>query len=529
MDDMALLREYAANNSETAFAELVSRRIGFVHSAALRQVRDPHLAGEITQAVFIILAQKAGRISEKTILTGWFFRTTRFAALAHLRAAAKCSMRTAIVEKELQMQTENSSAVPDENWNQMSPLLDEALATLGEKDRQAVLLRFFENKSLADIGNALGLGEDTARKRVSRALVKLHRYFAKRGVTSTTATIAEKISTNSIQAVPAALANTVTAVAVAKGAAASASTLTLIKGALKIMAWTKIKTIGVIGAIVLLAGGTTTVLVEKIAAHARDPVIDESLWQADSRVFQKVPPVLIIRPAKSANGGSGLNVGDKAMLLNATIGGLLSIAYGVPESQMVLPNDMPAGHFDLMLTLADHPREKLQLEIKKRFGLTAHFETRDMDTLALKIKNAGAPGLTRSRGGTRGGSMSSSMSSSSSSSMSSFSGSGGLPPEIAAKLPADLRPQAGEVQAKEQMTMNNQSLAAFTKYLEKRFGQQVSDETGTTNEFDIKLKVQPEPGESSEDAFKRCMLEQLGLELAPTREPVQMLVVQKVR
>ena len=260
MDDMSLLREYAARGSEAAFAELVSRRIGFVYSASLRQVRDPHLAEEVTQAVFVILAQKAGRISEKTILTGWFFRTTRFAALAQIRAEAKGSSRTAILGKELQMQTENSSVVPDEIWSQMSPLLDEALAALGEKDRQAVLLRFFENKSLAEIGNALGLGEDTARKRVSRALEKLHRYFTKRGVTSTEETIADKISANSIPAVPVALAKTVTAVAVAKGAAASASTLTLIKGALKIMAWTKAKTAVVIGAGTFLTTGILTIL-----------------------------------------------------------------------------------------------------------------------------------------------------------------------------------------------------------------------------------------------------------------------------
>src|SRR5665213_1785451 len=100
MDDLSLLREYAANNSETAFEELVSRRVGFVYSAALRQARDPNLAGEITQAVCIILARKAGRISEKTILTGWFFRTTRFAALAQMRAEAKRRRQ----EKEFQMQ-----------------------------------------------------------------------------------------------------------------------------------------------------------------------------------------------------------------------------------------------------------------------------------------------------------------------------------------------------------------------------------------------------------------------------------------
>src|SRR5450759_3541443 len=166
MDDLALLREYAARDSEAAFAELVTRRVGFVYAAALRQVRDPHLAEEITQAVFIILAQKAGRISGKTILAGWLFKTTRFAAIAQTRDLVKRQRR----ELEVFMQSEFQSATPDPFWEQMSPLLDEALATLGETDRQAVLLRFFENKSLAEVGSHLGTGEDTARKRVSRGV-----------------------------------------------------------------------------------------------------------------------------------------------------------------------------------------------------------------------------------------------------------------------------------------------------------------------------------------------------------------------
>jgi RNA polymerase sigma factor (sigma-70 family) len=206
LDDLTLLREYAARNSEAAFAELVSRRVGFVYSAALRQVRDPHLAEEITQAVFIILAQKAGRISDKTILCGWLFKTTRYAAIAQTRDAAKRSLRTATIEKEFQMQSEIQATAPDALWEQMSPLLDEALATLGETDRQAVLLRFFENKSLAEVGSHLGTGEDTARKRVARALEKLHRYFNKRGVSSTTAILAGAISANSVQAAPVHLA-----------------------------------------------------------------------------------------------------------------------------------------------------------------------------------------------------------------------------------------------------------------------------------------------------------------------------------
>jgi RNA polymerase sigma factor (sigma-70 family) len=275
MDDMALLREYATSNSETAFETLVSRRVSFAYSAALRQVRDPYLAEEVTQAVFIILAQKAGRISNKTILAGWLFRTTRFAALAQMRADAKRRQR----EQEANMQSEIQPTAPDVFWEQMSPLLDEALATLGETDRQAVLLRFFENKSLAEVGRSLGTGEDTARKRVSRALEKLHRYFSKHGVSSTTAIIAGAISANSVQAVPVALAKSITVAAMAKGAAASSSTLTLIQGALKIMAWTKAKTAIVVGAAAVLTVGTTTIIVKESRHSPNKPLVGVRMSQ----------------------------------------------------------------------------------------------------------------------------------------------------------------------------------------------------------------------------------------------------------
>ncbi|HVU26623.1 MAG TPA: sigma-70 family RNA polymerase sigma factor [Verrucomicrobiae bacterium] len=257
-NDLALLREYATSNSETAFEELISRRVDFVYSAALRQTRNPHLAEEITQAVFILLAQKAEKIPDKTILTGWLFKTARFTALAQIRTETKRARQ----QKEFQMESEVQSTATDELWNQMSPLLDEALAALGENDRQAVLLRFFENKSLAEVGEFLGIGEDTARKRISRALEKLHHYFNRRGVSSTTAIIAGAISTNSVHAAPIGLAKAISTMAVVKGATASTSTLTLIKGALELMAWTKTKTAIVAGVVVLLISGmaTTTIL-----------------------------------------------------------------------------------------------------------------------------------------------------------------------------------------------------------------------------------------------------------------------------
>jgi RNA polymerase sigma factor (sigma-70 family) len=279
LDDIALLREYAAHNSETAFTTLVSRRIGFVYSAALRQVRDPHLAEEVTQAVFIILAQKAARISHETILTGWLFKTTRFAALAQTRAAVKQSVRTATAGKEFHMQTESPSATSDPSWEQIAPLLDEALAALGETDRRAILLRFFENKALAAVGSELNTSEDSARKRVTRALEKLRKYLSRRGVASTSEMIAGGISTHSVHTAPPHLALAIAATAV-KGSTVAASTLTLVKGTLNIMAWIKTKLAIVIGASTILAGTAIVTL------HAQEQKIREQEQQLRAQLQQ---------------------------------------------------------------------------------------------------------------------------------------------------------------------------------------------------------------------------------------------------
>src|SRR5664280_662669 len=262
-DDMELVREFAAHQSGPAFETLVARYVNLVYSAGLRQVGNPHLAEEVTQAVFIILARKAGSLGSKTILPSWLHRTAGFVAAD----ALKIRRRRAHREQEAHMQSLLNEPSPgtEEVWLQIAPLLDTAIAGLNEKDRHVIVLRFFENRSLAEVGRALGANEDAARMRVNRALEKLRKFFTKRGVSSTTAILAGTFSANSVQAAPVTLAKSVTAVAIAKGAAASGSTLTLIKGALKIMAWTKIKTSVAVGAVLLAAVGTTTITLNEFA------------------------------------------------------------------------------------------------------------------------------------------------------------------------------------------------------------------------------------------------------------------------
>ncbi len=256
-EDMGLVQEFAEQQNEAAFEAIVTRHVNLVYSAALRQVGDAHTAEEVTQAVFIILARKAGSLRRETFLTGWLFKTTRYAAAAELRA------RVRRLHRETQAYMDTSQINEEEAWPQIGPLLDEALANLGETDRRAVLLRYFEGRSLAEVGATLGVNEDAARKRATRGLEKMRKLFGKRGVTLTAAMIASVVGANSVQAAPVGMAVKISVIAV-KGAALTTSITMLVKGALKIMAWTKMKTAVVVGVGVLLAVGTTTVTIHEI-------------------------------------------------------------------------------------------------------------------------------------------------------------------------------------------------------------------------------------------------------------------------
>jgi len=256
-DDQQLLDEFAGANSEAAFAALVARYVNLVYSAALRFAGNPQAAEEISQAVFIILARKAAGLRRGVVLSGWLYQAARLTAANYVKHETRRQRR----EQEAYMQsTLNEPGAPA--WEDIAPLLDEAMGGLGETDRNAVVLRFFENKTAREVAAALKMSEAAAHKRVHRALEKLRGFFAKRGVVWTATAIAGAVSTNSVHAAPTGLGGAISTAALAKGAAVSASTLTLVKGALKLMAWTKTKITIVASAVALLtlAGGTVATI-----------------------------------------------------------------------------------------------------------------------------------------------------------------------------------------------------------------------------------------------------------------------------
>ncbi len=222
LDDAELLRRYAAEKSEAAFAEVVRRHLNLVYSIALRQVGgDVHLAEDVAQQVFAALARRAETLSRRPSLSGWLYRSTHFAASDVVRAERR---RKARDHEALLMQSPDApSAAID--WDRVRPVLDAAIADLAERDRDAVTLRFLDGRSFAEIGAKLQLNENTARMRVERALDKLHAALARRGVTSTTAAVGIALAQQASVAAPAGLSAAVTGSALSSAAAGGGAAL----------------------------------------------------------------------------------------------------------------------------------------------------------------------------------------------------------------------------------------------------------------------------------------------------------------
>jgi RNA polymerase sigma factor (sigma-70 family) len=219
--DLELLARYARHHAEDAFAELVHRHLGLVFSAALRQVRSQQLAEEVAQSVFTDLSRQADRLSPDTILTAWLYQITRRTAIDVVRREARRQLREQASQEFDAMNASTLSPqhlMPeDADWTHIEPLLDEAMAALEDSDRTAVLLRYFENKSLREVGQRLGTSEDTARKRVSRAVERMRNFFSKRGVSIGASGLVVVIAANAVQAAPTGIAATICATAALTG------------------------------------------------------------------------------------------------------------------------------------------------------------------------------------------------------------------------------------------------------------------------------------------------------------------------
>ncbi len=267
--DPELLRQFAQNHAEDAFAELVRRHVNLVYSTALRRAGgDAHLAQDVAQTVFTDLARKASLLSRRESLTGWLYTSAHFAAAKIVRTESRRRER-----EERFMREPISPSAPEPDWEKIRPVLDDVMHELKADDREAVLLRYFENRPFAEVGAKLGLNENAARMRVERALDKLRGLLLKRGM-ETTAALASVISANAVQLAPAHLAAALATTSIATAQTGAALTL------LKIMTATKLK----LGIGALVAAGAATVLVVQHQTQASLRVENESLRQQIAQV-----------------------------------------------------------------------------------------------------------------------------------------------------------------------------------------------------------------------------------------------------
>jgi uncharacterized protein (TIGR03435 family) len=512
-DDKELVRQYAATGSQEAFAEIVSRHLNMVFSVALRHVGNAHEAKEVTQAVFIILARKAHTLGRGTILSGWLFRTTRFTAANHLRTEIRRTRR----EQEAFMQYDSTSSGPQnpahEMWREIAPVLDEAIASLGETDRNAIVLRFIEGRGLKQIGAALGVTEDGARMRLRRAMERLRIFFGKRGIMLSAAAVASTLAAYSVRAAPTGLSGSVVSYAMA-GRTAPVVASALAKGTLKLMTWIKIKMAAAAGCGVILAAGTFTLAVEEIqgrpgslGAFAPGPPTRTNVatmdpntgvtWSLDPQVLARQPMIAIVRrspipkPPGARTGSINMQTktGLRMIETQTSLTNVVAYALSLDEAsrdRVILPADEQLRAYDYLDAALIGGRKSLENQLGQRFGLTVRRESRLADVLFLRVKPRNLPGLVQSAN-VRGG---------------------------------------GATRGRAGIRASGATIAFLAALIEAEVGIPVIDQIQLTGKFNFDVKF---GSEYSAEAIKQAVLDQAGLELvpAPSKLPITFIIVEK--
>ena len=306
--DSALLGQYVETGSQAAFAALVARHTDLVWSSAVRLVGgDPHKAEDVAQVVFAALAVKAARLKPGVVLPGWLLNATRFAAADLLKAERRRKRH----ERNAAMNNPDdghAGAHPaggertdqERTWARVAPVLDDALSQLGETLRLAVVLRFFERKSMRDVAVRLGISEAAARQRVCRGLEQLRDALGRKSVSVPLTALGALLAAHAVQAAPAGVASTLAAGAsLASAAGAKAAGASLLRWSL-FAGWAKGSSAACVVAALAGSGaalvawelpktpGEETVTLARPAGTARDTRVTRRI-AADAHFVQRLP------------------------------------------------------------------------------------------------------------------------------------------------------------------------------------------------------------------------------------------------
>ena len=462
-----------------AFGKIVSRYQSLICSLTYSGTGSLSASEDLAQQTFLTAWQRLRQLREPTKLRAW------------LCGIARGLLRNAIRRQghEPLYAATSLEAVNDLPAAEVSPceraitseeegILWRSVERIPNDYREPLILFYRGHQSVPQVAEVLDLSEDTVKQRLSRGRKLLHQEvlaFVEGALRRTNP--GRDFTLGVLAALPlwAAPASAATAALAAAHAGAGIQGTGL---AVKLLLMTKSTQIIVAAAVAVAA------ILTPLAVHRISTPVDLRFWQVDAAALDKIPPVLILRQTRFARAGGSARQGNKILSKDIRVNELLEYAYHVSPSRMVLPRQLPREHFDLLLTLKERPLEALQAELRKRFGLTTHRETQEMDVLLLRVRNAHAPGL-QVNAGARG----------------SLSGNA------------------------HELTAENATIAELARNLEWRFGEAVVDQTGLTDHYDLRMKWEEREGESTRDAYQRAMVEQLGLELVPGREAIEMLMV----